>query len=194
MVTTDTVSEPFAIFHPTSDCKIGRLCHVEPMIEARVVGMRKDNDHRARLMNNLLHTNSICFEELWSNHDCLVPQQVEAGGGKVREKLLSHLLQLIAKLWRNTVPGLWGSPMDIVDTVQVHVLNMPAEGGLPHAKVEVGQVDPRDLLLHHLGEKRVQSFDVPSLLVFVCQGIAHISSIARGHGLVVEVLLPVELL
>ena len=40
---------------------------------------------------HLLYTNSICLEKFWSNHDCLVPQQVEAGGGKVGEKLLGHL-------------------------------------------------------------------------------------------------------
>merc|ERR1719225_788170 len=100
-----------------------------------------DDNHGARFMDDLLDANSICLQELRSYHKCLVSQQIETRGRKIGEKLLSHLLQLVAKLGRNTVPGLWGAPMDIVHAVEVHVLDMPAESCLPHAKVEVGQVD-----------------------------------------------------
>jgi len=34
-------------------------------------------------------------------------------------------------------PGFRGSVVDKVDGVQVHVLNVPAEGGFPHSEVEV---------------------------------------------------------
>ena len=54
--------------------------------------------------------------------------------------------------------------MEVVDTVEIHVLCVPGEGGLPHAKVQVGSVHPLDhdatLLLHHV-QQRVQVADVP---------------------------------
>ena len=61
LVTTHAIPESFAIFHPTPNCKISGLGHVEPgeihkcsintsvgntpVVEARVIGMRKDDDH-----------------------------------------------------------------------------------------------------------------------------------------------------
>ena len=97
-----------------------------------------------------------------------------------------------------------------VHAVEVHVLNMPTESCLPHAKVEVRQVDAGDLFLHNLGEKGVQPFYIPGLLVLVSERVAYISSIngwpfqkinkirfltnCHSHGFLVQVLLPVELL
>ena len=56
--------------------------------------------------------------------------------------------------------------MQVVDTVEVHVLCVPGEGGLPHAKVHVGGVHPLDhdatLLLHHV-KQGVEMPDVPLL-------------------------------
>ena len=64
-----------------------------------------------------------------------------------------------------------------VHAVEVHVLDMPTESRLPHAKVEVRQVDAGDLFLHDLGEKGVQPFYIPGLLVLVSERVAYISSI-----------------
>ena len=58
--------------------------------------------------------------------------------------------------------------MQVVDTVEVHVLRVPGERGLPHAEVQVGGVDALDgdaaLVLHRV-QYRVQSADVPLLHV-----------------------------
>ena len=35
--------------------------------------------------------------------------------------------------------------MQVVDGMQVHVLGVPREGGLPHSEVEIGRVDTVDL-------------------------------------------------
>ena len=65
-------------------------------------------------------------------------------------------------------PGLGLSEVQVVDAVEVHVLRVPSEGGLPHAEVHVGGVHPLDhdatLLLHHV-QQRVQMPDVPLLYV-----------------------------
>ena len=81
-----------------------------------------------------------------------------------------------------------------IDTVEIHVLDVPAEGGLPHAKVEVGQVHPWDSLLHQVHQHRVQVLDVPDLLILVREAAGHVCTVNRRHTLVVEVLLPIELL
>ena len=61
-------------------------------------------------------------------------------------------------------PGLGLSEVQVVDAVEVHVLRVPGEGGLPHAKVHVGGVHALDhdatLLLHHV-QQGVQMPDVP---------------------------------
>lgn len=54
--------------------------------------------------------------------------------------------------------------MQVVDAVEIHVLCVPGKSCLPHAKVEVGSVDPLDddatLVLHHVQEG-VQVPNVP---------------------------------
>ena len=40
-------------------------------------------------------------------------------------------------LWRNTVPALGLSEMEIVDTVQIHVFCVPGKSAFPHSKVQV---------------------------------------------------------
>ena len=58
--------------------------------------------------------------------------------------------------------------MQVVDAVEVHVLGVPGERGLPHTKVQVGGVDALDgdaaLVLHRV-QDGVQSADVPLLHV-----------------------------
>lgn len=61
-------------------------------------------------------------------------------------------------------PWLGLSEVQVVNAVEVHVLSVPGEGGLPHAKVEVGGVDALNddaaLLLHHV-QQRVEVTNVP---------------------------------
>ena len=42
--------------------------------------------------------------------------------------------------WWNTVPRLWRSKVQIIDTVQIHVLCMPCKSGFPHPKVQICRV------------------------------------------------------
>lgn len=54
--------------------------------------------------------------------------------------------------------------MQVVDAVQVHVLGVPGKRTLPHAKVQVGRVDPFDLdpaLALHRVQDGVETADVP---------------------------------
>lgn len=66
------------------------------------------------------------------------------------------------------VPGLGFSEMQVVDAVEVHILGVPGEAGLPHAEVQVRGVDSLDgdttVLLDHV-QDGVQVPDVPFLNV-----------------------------
>lgn len=57
----------------------------------------------------------------------------EAGG---------HSLEAGAILWSDGVPAFRLAEVQVVDTVEVHVLSVPGKCGFPHAKVQVGRVDP----------------------------------------------------
>lgn len=62
------------------------------------------------------------------------------------------------------LPGLWFAKVQEVDAVQIHVLRVPGEGTFPHAKVQVGSVDPFDLdpaLVLDGVQDGVQTADVP---------------------------------
>lgn len=58
--------------------------------------------------------------------------------------------------------------MEVVDAVKIHVLSVPGEGGLPHAKVQIGCVHPLDghaaVLLDYI-QDGIQVTDVPLLNV-----------------------------
>ena len=76
-------------------------------------------------------------------------------------------------------PGLGLPEVQVVDAIQVHVLRVPGEGGLPHAKVQVGRVNTLDdgaaLTLHHV-QDGPQVPDVP--LGHVLQGEHTVSPLA----------------
>lgn len=61
-------------------------------------------------------------------------------------------------------PWLGLSEVQVVNAIEVHVLCVPGEGGLPHAKVEIGSVDTLNdnttLLLYHV-QQRVEVTNVP---------------------------------
>lgn len=58
------------------------------------------------------------------------------------------------------------SKVQIVDTVEVHVLSVPCKGGFPHAKIQIWGIDPLDddatLLLHHI-QQSVEVANIPLL-------------------------------
>lgn len=62
------------------------------------------------------------------------------------------------------VPGLWLSKVQVVDAVKIHVLCVPCEGTLPHAKIKVWGVDSLDLdstLTLHCVQNGVKMANVP---------------------------------
>ena len=70
--------------------------------------------------------------------------------------------------------------MEVVDTVEVHIFSVPSEASPPHAKVEVGGVDPWDagpVVLGHHVQDGVQVVDVPLTHTLIIQGARHVSSI-----------------
>ena len=81
--------------------------------------------------------------------------------------------------------------MEVVDAVEVHVLRVPGKGGLPHAKVEVGRVHPRDAhpkVIHHRVQDGVEVVDVPLLNAGVGETAGDVRPIER---LVERHILPV---
>ena len=94
-------------------------------------------------------------------------------------------------LWWDGIPGLRGAIVQEVDAVQVHVLRMPGEGGLPHAEVEVGCRDALDLDVVCLVDRVkdcAQLAHVPHRLVRVGQAARDVGAI---DGLVEGDVLPV---
>ena len=63
-------------------------------------------------------------------------------------------------LWWDAIPRLGGPLVDEIDGVQIHVLDVPTEGSLPHAIVEVGGVDA----------EQSEAFLVPLLVQDIFQG------------------------
>lgn len=62
------------------------------------------------------------------------------------------------------VPGLGLSKVQVVDAVKIHVLCVPCEGTLPHAKIKVWGVDSLDLdptLILHCVQNGVKVANVP---------------------------------
>ena len=108
------------------------------MVKTRVICVRKDDDEVPLLLDHLVHLDSSAGEQLGRDHTDLVAEEVEADPGPVREQLLGGQLELVGVTGRDAVPGLGRPVVEVVDPVQVHVLNVPREGGLPHAKVQVG--------------------------------------------------------
>ena len=64
------------------------------------------------------------------------------------------------------LPGLGLSKVQVVDAIEIHVLCVPGEAGLPHAEVQVGCVHPLDrnttVLFNHI-QDGVEVADVPLL-------------------------------
>lgn len=63
--------------------------------------------------------------------------------------------------------------VEVVDTIEVHVLCVPGKAGLPHPKVEVGSVHSRDvypILSRDCVQDGVQTIDVPLLHIRLSEG------------------------
>ena len=64
--------------HQPRGGKVGRLCDVEPVVEARVVGVREGDDDAPLLLNNLLVGNAVLVQDFGRDHARLVPHEVGA--------------------------------------------------------------------------------------------------------------------
>jgi len=93
----------------------------------------------------------------------LVAQELPAHGGLVREETGAEALEALCVVRVGAVPHLLGAPVQEVDGVEVHVLNVPRERRAPHAEVEVGAVHAGEdtLGLEALPEQVVELRDVP---------------------------------
>ena len=80
---------------------------------------------------------------------------------------------------RDGVPRLGRAVVQVIDTVQVHILRVPRERRLPHSKVEVRRVDALDLDVVHRVENGAEAIDVPVLLVGVGDGTGYVGAVDR---------------
>ena len=95
---------------------------------------------------------------------------------------------------RHAIPGLGRPVVQIVDPVEIHVLDVPREGRLPHPEVEVGALlhpgqPPPEVVKYWLVLAHV-----PDLLVLVHEGGGHVRAVDGIVSPVYEVVAPVELL
>jgi hypothetical protein len=114
------------------------------MVEASVVAIGKSHHELSGLLRRAAEGDAILPEHRGRDEGHLVPQEGLADLGAAREQLPGQALQALPVLGGHRVPGLGLPKVHIVDAVQVHVLRVPREGGLPHAKVQVRCVDPLD--------------------------------------------------
>ena len=110
--------------------------------------------------------------------------------GVTRPGLLHSFLETARVFLRDAVPLLGCTKMDVVDAVQIDVFEMPCECCLPHAEIEIGSVDTRNLGTEYIQDV-LQFRYVPSFLVVIEQGARHVG---RVHGLVESKTLPVLVL
>ena len=89
------------------------------------------------------------------------------------------LLELCLVGPRDGVPLLGGAKVDVVDAVEVHVLEVPREGALPHAQVEVGGVDAGQLLAQAV-EQVLEPGDVPGGGRVLKQAAGHVGAVERA--------------
>lgn len=140
-----------------------------------------ERDHELpRLLCDPAERDPILLEDNGRDESHLVPKEGIAALGASGEEADGQPLQALAVLRGNGIPGLGLPEVQVVDAVQVHVLRVPGEGGLPHAEVQVGGVNALDdgaaLTLHHV-QDGPQVPDVPLGHVVIVQGAADVGPI-----------------
>lgn len=84
-------------------------------------------------------------EELWTGRCILREVACETSGKSCKQsscgRTSESLFQVAGSALRHSVPEFGSPKVNIIDTEEVHVLDMPGKGRTPHAKVEVGCID-----------------------------------------------------
>lgn len=111
------------------------------MVEARVVAIGKGDHELPSLLGDATKGDAILLKHSGRDERHLVPQEGLAALGAAREEFPGQALQAPAMLRGHSIPGLGLPKVQVVETVQVHVLRVSRKGGLPLAKVQVGRID-----------------------------------------------------
>lgn len=87
-------------------------------------------------------------------------------------------------LWRDGIPLLGCSKVDVVDTVKVHIFCVPGKCGFPHPEVQVSSVNSFDMnaiVITNVVQNSAKLIDVPDTLVFIIQTARDICTIYWGN-------------
>jgi hypothetical protein len=135
-----------AVVEPGLGHEVHRLSNVDACREPRMVGAWEGEDVLSRHLEGLVHFHLLLLEVAWVDHGVYVQKDVGILFEKEEVLLLRCFLELFSLVLRDTVPELGLPPMVVVDGVEHQIFIVPAEGGVFHADVEPGDVDPRDVL------------------------------------------------
>lgn len=116
-------------------------------------------------------------------------------GNKLNKNTLCQPFKSFSMLWRYSIPGFWCPKVNVVYTVQIHVLRMPSKCCFPHAKVQVGSINTFDLnaiVFTNKIKNGAQLVDVPGRLFRVSEGTRNIGSIHGIHKCDVLPIFPVQ--
>ena len=160
------------------------------MIEASVVGMRKDNDQIPLLLDDFVDLDATTGQQLGGDHADFVAEEVVADLGPVGEQFLGSELQFVGIAGGHTVPGLGGAIVKVVDPVQIHVLNMPRECRLPHSKIKVSSIIHPSKLLAKIIKDWLIFTNIPNLPIFINQRSGDVSAVNWIVTSVYEIVAP----
>ena len=94
------------------------------------------------------------------------------GGGR-REALRARTLPLpthhspLSRTWGYAVPRLWVPPVQVIDRVEVHVFHVEGEHATPHARVQHGGRDARQVGLEQLQDSVLRNVQWQRMLSLV---------------------------
>merc|ERR1719232_316845 len=152
--------------HPPGRGKVGALRHVKAGVEARVVAAGEGDHDLALVLHDLVVGDAVLPEDHRADHAHLVSQVGRAILFHLREQAVSESFEPPDVGRGDAVPELGRPGVEIIDTVEIHVLRVPGEGCLPAAEIEIGRVDTIDLdsvVLLNVIEDGSEPLNVPLL-------------------------------
>lgn len=136
-----------SVIHPRGQGKIYGFCDVEPSVESLVVSSGSGYDEFPFSLDSAMELDPLRQQIVRIDQRGLVPYVLGTGAELFAKVTLHVLLERLVVVEVDRVPELGLATVQVVDTVEVAVLLVPAEHGLPRAQIQVGRRDSRDRLL-----------------------------------------------
>jgi hypothetical protein len=130
---------------PVGKGEVARFGAIEAVVEATVIAAGERDHELARVLRDLSAEQAVLLERGWRDEIRLVAQKLFAFGIGVAEVAPSNGVEAFSVTRPDAIPALRRPKVQVIDTIQLHVLRMPSEEGLPHPEVQVRLCDTRQL-------------------------------------------------